>query len=172
MSLQAVDFLRPAAIPKLAWWLLGAGVIALAAALWCDSRWADERAEAQRVAESKAEAWRARQVVKPRAPPASERRLQQAQKETSRPWLPALRAIEFATQDPVYLLSLSTDAATGNLKLEAEAPNFEHALAYVQVLGDGSALSPASLQSHEQALDPATGRRMVRFTVLTQWIAH
>jgi len=81
----------------------------------------------------------------------------------------SLRAIESATVDPVYLLGLSFEPSTGAIKLEAEAPSFEHALAFTQVLADGVTLSTASLASHEQLADQTALRPVVRFTVLTRW---
>lgn len=172
MSLRSIDFSRPVrAVSALGMALLFIGALALLASGICHHRWAAEREVAAQQAQREAEALRARRAAKPvaAAPSSDERRLQRATLERARPWMPALRAIEAATRDPVYLLSLSADAGSGSFRLEGEAPSFEHALAYVQVLPDGVGISTASLLSHEETNDPASGRRVVRFAVRIQW---
>lgn len=174
MSLQPVDFLQSARpVPQLGRVLLAIGVLALMGAAICHQRWAAERAAAEQQAQQELEAARAVRLAVPvsAAPLPDERRWAQANRERARPWMPALRAIESATRDPVYLLGLSVDASSGNLRLEGEAPSFEHALSYVQVLPDGTGLSAAHLLSHELVTDPASGRQVVRFAVVAQWVA-
>jgi hypothetical protein len=100
---------------------------------------------------------------------ADEKRLQRAEAERNRPWLEALRAIESATRDPVFLLAMNSDVGNRSLRLDAEAPSFEHALSYVQVLPDGTGLASAQLLSHEMVTDAASGRQVVRFSVSAQW---
>ena len=170
MSVKAVNFLRPTGAPRIGWWLLAAGVLSLGGVQWCEQRWTAERQVAEQAQQQKAEALRAAQrPVAPPPPSASNRRLLQARAELQRPWMASLRAIESATVDPVYLLGLSFESSTGAIKLEAEAPSFEHALAFTQVLADGVTLSTASLASHEQLADQTALRPVVRFTVLTRW---
>ena len=170
MSLQPVDFLKPTGAPRLGWWLLAAGVVTLGAAQWCDQRWTAERGLAEQAQQARAEALRATQrAAAPAVPSATERRLQYARTELQRPWMAALRAVESAAADPVYVLALSFDPRVGAVKIEAEAPSFEHALAFTQVLADGTALSAANLLSHEQVNDPAAPQPVVRFTVLARW---
>lgn len=170
MSVRAVDFLRPTAAPRVGWWLLAAGLAGLGVVNWCDQRWAAERQSAEQAQQQRAEALRvAQRPVAPPLPSATERRLQQARVELRRPWMAALRAIESAAVDPVYLTALSFEPSTGAIKLEAQAPSFEHALAFTQVLADGSTLTTATLASHEQVADPTSARPAVRFTVLARW---
>lgn len=172
MSLKAIDFLRTPAAPRVGWWLLAAGLLSLGVARWCDQQWTTERQVAEQALLQKAEAHRAAQrPVAPAPPSAADRRLQLAQLELQRPWMPALRAIESAAVDPVYVLAMSFEPSTGAIKLEAEAPSFEHALAFTQVLADGHALTSAALVSHAQVTDATSARPTVRFTVLARWSA-
>lgn len=172
MNARALDFLRPPSPPKVGWVLLAIGAAALAAALWCEQRWSFERAATERAEQERLAAQRASQTpVKPPEPTLAQRRWQQAQPELRRPWLPALRAIESATANPVFLLSLSIEPASGQIKIDAEAPSFDHALAYVQVLDVGGVLQPATILSHEQTADAASGRSIVRFSASTRWVA-
>ena len=173
---RAVDFLRPQRPPRLGWVLFTLGVISLAAALWCEQRWAAEHAavdQAYRQAQEQAMAVeRARRAPPPpREPTLIERRWLQAQPELHRPWLPALHAIESATVNPVFLLSMNIDPVKGLIRLDAEAPSFDHALAYVQVLDESGALQPAELVSHERAVAAVGAPGTVRFSVVTQWTA-
>lgn len=172
MSLKAIDFLRPNQAPRVGWWLLAVGVAVLGVVRWCDQTWSAERLQAEQAQQAEMDALRVKQrpVAAP-IPSATEQRLQRAQIELRRPWLPALRSIESAAVDPVYLLALSFEPATGAIKLDAEAPSFEHALAFTQVLADGVTLPSATLASHEQVADATAARPTVRFTVLTRWSA-
>lgn len=173
MSFEAVDFLRRPRQPRVGWILLMAGAVALGAAVWFEQHWAAERSEALRLHQLSLAARLIKpKPVRPAESTVAERRQQQAQMELRRPWLPALRAVEFATADPVYLLSLSIEPTTGLVKLEAEAPSFAHALAYVAVLDEGGVLNPAALVSHAEAQTPPTDRPLVRFTVATRWNAR
>jgi hypothetical protein len=172
LSGRAVDFLQAPQRPRIGWVLLTLGIAALALALWCEQRWAAQRA-ATELADEQALAARRVSLTPPppREPTLAQRRWQQAQGELRRPWLPALRAIEAATVNPVFLLSMTIEPSKGLIKLEAEAPSFDHALAYVQVLDIGGGLQPAALVSHEQAADGSDGRGTVRFSALTHWVA-
>jgi hypothetical protein len=172
MSGPAVDFLRAPQPPRIGWVLLALGVGALATTLWLDQRWASERAATDRTERQAQDARRAQQAPPPPVEPTlAQRRWQQAQGELRRPWLPALRAIESATVNPVFLLSMTIEPGTGLIKLDAEAPSFDHALAYVQVLDEGGVLQPATLVSHEQSVDAGGGRSAVKFSAVTHWTA-
>ncbi|MBX3475891.1 MAG: hypothetical protein KF754_16095 [Planctomycetes bacterium] len=172
MTLKTIDFLRPVRAPFAGWCILAVGALPLGVAKWCDERWTTERRMAEEAQLAAVDARRAVQrPVAPPVPSATERRLQQARTELRRPWLASLRSIESAAVDPVYLLALSFEPTTGAIKLEAEAPSFEHALAFTQVLADGVTLPSATLASHEQVADATAVRPTVRFTVLTRWNA-
>lgn len=169
MTARSANFLRPRRAPRAGFVLLVMGLLALAGARWQTQQWADER-QALLQAQEDQRAEQARQrPMRPAFPSAQERRLQQVQSALARPWLPTLRAVEAASVDPVYLLGLSIDGTSGSVKLEAEAPTFEHALSFTQVVADGQVLRTAALSSHETVNDPATGRQAVRFSVLAGW---
>lgn len=172
MSLRAIDFARQRErTPPLGIALLVLGVLCLLAVVLCQQRWSSARERSMQEAERRAEALRvqrqARQMVV--VPTADDKRLQRVAAERSRPWMAALRAVESATRDPVFLLTMSSDVSSQSFRLEAEAPSFEHALAYVQVLPDGQGLSSAQLLSHEVVIDAASGRPVVRFSVSARW---
>jgi hypothetical protein len=170
VTARGVDFLRAPSPPAAGWVLLAVGIVALATALWFEQRWASERVAAESAHERALAAQRALSAPPPRREPSiAQRRWQQAQVELQRPWLPALRAIEGATVNPVFLLGMTIEPSQGLVKLDAEAASFDHALAYVQVLDIGGALEPAALISHEHVVD-ATGRNTVRFSAVTRWV--
>jgi hypothetical protein len=170
MSASTIDFLRPRRTPTLGWWLLAAGVAALTLSVGVEQRRAAQRAQReaaiQRLQQAEERARQAEQ--RPIVPSADERRLQRVRPQLQQPWLPALRAIENATEPPVFLLALSIDPATGRLRLDGEAPSFGDALAYAQRLDEEGALPPAHLLSHELVNDPS-GRTTVRFTMVAHW---
>lgn len=174
MSLREVDFLHEVRSPVLGWWLLAAGAAALASSLWIDQRWDAERAEADRAAQATVEARRARERQAAQVAPVTpaDKQQRKAQAELARPWLAAMRVIETATTDPVYLLSLKFERSAGLVKLEAEAPGFGDALAYTRRLNQGRPLSSAVLNSHEEVTDAATGRNIVKFSVVASWSAQ
>lgn len=170
MTLAAIDFLRKSPQPWVGWVLLAFGIVALGSAMWIERQWASARRDALRLQQVSSAA---RQIkANPGPPPAAtlaQRRSLQAQTELRRPWLPMLQAVESATADPVYLLSLNVEPATGLIKLEAEAPSFDDAVAYVQKLGESSALQPPELLSHAETPSPRADRPLVKFSVAVHW---
>lgn len=173
MSAPTIDFLRPRRTSGLAWVLLAGGVAAVGVAMVLQRQWIAERATLQAAADARVESLerQRRAAAKPVPLTADERRLQQVAPQLRQPWLPALRVIEGVTKAPVFLLALSVDPASGAIRLEGEAPSFEQALDYAKALGEGDALGPAELRSHELHTDPG-GRTTVRFTVVTRWNAR
>ena len=171
MSRPTIDFLYPPRTPLLGWFLLAAGVLCFATALWLSNKWSADQLLARRAEQAAADARRERLRPKPQAAPTIEQlRQNQAAIELRRPWLPALRAIESATTAPIFLLSLTIDPATGLVKLEGEAPSLDHALAYGLVLDEGGVLQPAIVNSHDVVTNPA--RTVVRFAASSRWIAR
>ena len=169
MSAVRIDFLHPRRLPWLGLSLLLLGGASLAAALWIDRAWGAERRALEDAERARVEAVdRARrEALRPVVLTPDQRRLQHIAPVLRQPWLPTLRLIENATEPPVFLLSLSIDPADGVVLLEAEAPDFNGALAYVQSLDEDGLLGPAQIRSHEQGSDPA--RPTVRFKVATRW---
>lgn len=174
MNTTTIDFLHPQRTPKLGWCLLAVGVLALMAAFWFDHQWAGERAEREAGARLREEtAQRAQQAaLRTRTPTPDQRRLQGIASQLRQPWLHVLRLIENVTEAPVFLLGLSIDPATGVLRLDGEAPSFDHVVAYAQVLDDEGVLGPAQLRSHELVDEPGSGQPSVRFSIMTRWRAR
>lgn len=174
MSLESVDFLRKPRTPALGVALLLVGLGVLSGALWLDHQARQERqaldlAQAQARAASAAEA---RHVVRAASAPSpvQERRLARARDMLDRPWLAALRAVEGAAAEPVVLMGLSVDPQSGRMRIDAEAPSLDHAIAYAQRLDLDGTLKPAQITSHEFISDSASPQRItLRFTVLAQW---
>jgi hypothetical protein len=168
---KAMDFRRAGGVPESGWVLLAAGVIAMGVAAWFNARWTSEKSEIDRL-EQLAAVEGAAQTPAPepvRASPAQVR-IDQALVELRRPWLASLRAVESATRDPVYVLSMAVDPGTGAIRLDAEADDFSQAVGYVEKLGASPLLASASLMSHETGTNPATARPVLRFTVGTRWV--
>jgi hypothetical protein len=168
--MSSIDFLHDPSPPMSGWALLVVGAAALIATAAVDNRYAAARVEADQAAQAQSDLERQRrQPVRATPPTASEIRLRQAQAESHAPWLATLRAIEVTSQDPIYLRSLVIEPAAAVVKLEAEAPSFAEALSYAKALDDVSLLHPALLVSHEEVADTATGKNVVRFSVVTRW---
>jgi hypothetical protein len=168
IAIANVDFLRQRRQPTIGWVLLMAGLAVAGAALWWQQSWAERRDAALSLVSQRILAERSRvQALKPSQPTLAQQRWSAAQQELRRPWMATLRAVEAATVNPVYLMSLSIEPATGAVRLEAEAPSFDHALAYVQVLDEGGTLLPGVLVSHEQLKGVQPTR--IHFAVTTAW---
>jgi hypothetical protein len=171
MSAPTIDFLRPPAPPRAGWVLLALGATALVAALAVQRHWAAQEAQwqAQQEARQAATERARRRAELPAVSPQEQKRQAHLIDALSRPWLPTLKAVEDASQDPVYLLGLSIDPESGKVQLDGDAPSFDHALSYVQRLDLDRALEPGQLVSHETVNDPTTSRSFVRFTAVTRW---
>jgi hypothetical protein len=167
MRLSDVDFLRRPAPPVLGWVLLAIGLLAVAGSLRFAQDWRQQRSRFANHESILASARQApRRPVAPLPPTLPQRRWEQARQEQDRPWNAALGAIETATREPVYLLSMVVDPATGSIRLEGEAPAFDQALAYVQTLAAQPALSSATLESHA---DMGAGAGRIHFSALAHW---
>ena len=170
MSTPTVDFLSSRTVPRHGWIVLAVGVLALAVTQQIDQHWVAERNKAEQAHAAKLKAMRsAQKPAAPNIPITSVRRVQYAQAQMQRPWLATLRAIESAAVDPIYLLSISFGPTQGTIKLEAEAPSFDRAVAFTQALSDSRAFAYATLSSHEQKVDSNVVGPTVRFTVEARW---
>lgn len=173
MSASTIDFLKPRARSWLGWCVLALGVGAIAAVLHFDRQWTRERVERETefTARASTAEQRLREASRPVPVSPDQRRLQHIAPQLRQPWLPVLRVVEAATRPPVYLLALAIDPASGNVRVEGEAPDFDKALEYAKTLDEDGLLGPAELRSHEQVSDPS-GHSTVRFTIVTRWSAR
>ena len=170
MNRHSMDFLRRPSPPLIGICLLAAGLVALGGAGGLNQRWAAEVAATRRAEQL---ALATREASRPRPAPTTltpvQRRELQAQVELRRPWLAALRAIESATRDPVFLLALAIEPATGAIRVDAEASSFDQALAYVERISEAEVLTGTALIAHESVPAPAPGQGAIRFSVSTRW---
>jgi hypothetical protein len=165
-----VDFLKTQSQPALGWVLLALGVGLMGAALAFESHRTEAAAASQAQALQRHEAWqKARaEASRPKVLTPQERRSLRVRPMLNRPLLRSLSSIEEVAQAPVYLLRLSIDPASGKVQIEAEAPSFEHALAFVEMIGGDGALRQAQLLSHDVTADPS-GVQTVRFSAVSRW---
>ena len=171
MSAASIDFLRRQKIGWGGWLLLAIGVSALLAAVWLNHRWTRQRDEygARLKLREEAAQESKRAALQAIVPTPDQLRLQRIAPQLRQPWLPVLRLIENATEAPVFLLAVAIDPATGAMRLDAEAPSFEQALAYSQALDRVGVTGPAQVRSHELFNEPDTGNSLVRFSIVTRW---
>ena len=166
MRLSQVDFLRQPGQPMAGRLLLGVGTLALLGSLILAHQWRQEHDAAEEVMRATLSTIEQQRTPVPRVPTTAQRRGIQVQSVMARPWTAALGAVESATREPVRLVSLSIDPATGQLRLEGESPTFDEAVTYVQALGAQRALASATLVSHA----PATGSEAgIRFSATASW---
>ncbi len=179
MTTRRVDFSRPTSSPRAGWWLLLAGSLLLAGACALKQHWQDRAEAAQRrldQAGHEAARRQAEDTARQAVTPAQARRLAQLRQQQAWPWQAALQVVDDAVAEPVYLLGLSLqpsaeDARAGSLKLEAQSPTWNDALAFVERLQQArAALAPQALgqpqlSSQQQALDAGTNAPVVRFVV-------
>ena len=168
----AVDFLHAPGQPLLGWLLLLLGLAAVGGASMLHRHRESIQAQEDMKIEARAAAERREReaALRPHAIPLDEKRLRHVLPELDRPWLPLMRAIESSTESPVFLLGLSMDPSGGRLQIDAEAPNFDEAMGYVQRLADVELLKSVQIVSHDNVLDP-WGRQSVKFTVSARWSA-
>lgn len=169
MTPGLIDFSSKARAPWQGWVLLAAGLLALTTGVVVDRRWKTELNErvdvlerASRDADARLQAVARDRVTRPNV---DARRRGQLQAELSFPWLPALLAVESATVDPVYLLGMTLQRDAGLIKLDADVPNLNDALVFVEKLGQTQALASAQLLSQQQVVDPLTNTTSLRFVV-------
>lgn len=175
MTLRGLNFQRSDDTPARGWVLLVAGSVALAGSLAWQAAESADRAKRSAALRQAHEAARQAQAASRAAKPeltAAQAAWASILPALRQPWLPALRAIEAATEPPVHLLSLSIDPTSGLVRIDGEAPDFETAVRYAGVLASPEALQPAQLRSHEAATDPNTGRAFVRFSAQSKWIVR
>lgn len=172
--MRRIDFLHRKRQPGVGWLLLAAGVAALLSAGFVTNGWSVLRAEAQRQrhAQEEAAARAHSEARRPVPPSPAQIRLAQVAPDLRQPWLPTLKVIESASTPPVFVLSLAITPGSGQVRLEAEAPTFVDALAYVRSLNEEGVLEGAQLRTHETAADPLTNQPIVRFGVTAQWVAR
>lgn len=177
MTPRSIDFSKQPRLPWQGWALLLLGCTALAITWGLKHHW-DEQAQTLQRQQALADREAAHQLATDRArtavPPAEARRLAQLAQQLAWPWPQVLQAVDAAVAEPVYLLGMGlqpqADSNTGLLKLEAQAPTWNDALAFVEKLQRTQALMPQvlgipQLSSQQQALDAGTNAPVVRFVV-------
>jgi len=166
----SVNSLRAPTPPKVGWFLLLLGGAVLVAAVWTYRVLADRLVETEEVARREVHSALERANPATPAPPTGDDlRVRQAMVENRLPWMAALRTIESATRAPVYLRSLRFEPAQAEIRLEADAPSFAEALAYVEALDQERLIRPAFLTAHHEVADAPTPGTLVRFSVTTRW---
>ena len=160
-----LDFIRPPQ-RRLAWLLLVAGIVSAAAvALHGQSLTEKLRAAEQRIS---------RLERKAHEPLAARRREREpdAAAEIARqravPWQRLFSVVESAGAEDVALLVLQPDPR-GEVRLEAEARDWQAMLDYLQRLSQSGFLARVHLVQHE--IRSEQGAQPVRFAVLARWQA-
>lgn len=166
---HTIDLSREPPAPWLGWILLIVGVGAAVSSLAYRQHRIDVLAEADRLVQARVESQHLQAGPRAVAPSPAETRRRAAGVEARAPWLATLRAIESTAREPVYLRAVTFEPGTGVVRLDAEASSFADALAYATSIDDSAWLHPAWLRSHEEAVDPALGRSVVRFSVVARW---
>jgi len=167
-----LDFLRSPGQPALGWLLLLLGVAAVAGVLAFNHHRQEIQAREDMKIEARAEAQRREReaALRPHVMSPEEKRLRHVLPALNQPWLPVMRSIESVTDSPVFLLGLSIDPSSGKLQIEAQAPDFDEAMGYVQRLAEVDLLKSVQIVSHDNVLDP-WGRPSVKFNVTARWSA-
>lgn len=172
-----IDFAQPSkAQPLMGWLLLLIGLASLVMVgkhflIWRQAQADAEHAKQQQVQAADELAKRqATRLVNATPVYVDDKRWAHAVTELALPWIGTLRAIERATQPPIYLLAFKSDPVSGRLLLEAEAPTFDEVLAYMAALQTAKQLHSTQLLSHQEAND-AQGHALVRFSLQTQWVS-
>lgn len=83
------------------------------------------------------------------------------------PWFGLLDAIESARAEGIALLAIDADAATGGVRITAEAETLDELSRYLDRLGANHALRDMRLLQHERR--EQTERAAIRFVVAAQW---
>ncbi|MDP1633838.1 MAG: hypothetical protein Q8L69_04050, partial [Gallionellaceae bacterium] len=82
------------------------------------------------------------------------------------PWGRLLKVLESSAGEDVALLAVEPDTTNYQVKLEAEARNWDAMIDYVGKLDGGGAFSKASLVSHQ--VDKSDPQIPIRFVVLCE----
>jgi Fimbrial assembly protein (PilN) len=172
MKPSTIDFERGARSHLAGRIVLAVGLAAAAWVGWQHHARAEASAERTAAVAARAAARQraAEAARKPAVPTLEERQQHGARALLNQPWLPVLRAIEGATLEPLYVLSLSLDGSTGRLQIEGIAPGFKEAVSYVDNLAADPLIEAPRLLSHE-AVPTTTGGMDVRFHLSAGWNA-
>ena len=176
---RRIDFSRPPGLPRAGWCLLLVGSLLLAGTWGLRLHWQERAEVAQRRLDQvgqEAARRQAEDLARKVPTPAAARRLAQLRHQQAWPWQAAFQVVDDAVAEPVYLLGLSLqpgaeDSSAGALKLEAQAPTWNDALAFVERLRQAQAslapraLGEPQLNSQQQALDAGTNAPVMRFVV-------
>lgn len=178
MTRQRIDFARKPGPPRKGWVSLVLGTVALASTLALAQHWTEEARSVQQAldqTERDAQNQLAAARAATKLTPAETRRWAQWRMQQVWPWQEALLAVDAASSAPVYILGLTwqagSDGHPGQIKMEAEAPNWHEALAFIDRLRhtlaqpDPPLFGQAQLTSQQQAVDAGTNASVQRFVV-------
>lgn len=96
-----------------------------------------------------------------------QQRLQAISATLASPWSPLFAALESTASDDVALLSIQPDANKHQLRITAEARDYDTVLGYLQQLEQLPQLQDIHLMQHEIKVDER--QQPVRFTVGANW---
>lgn len=160
-----LDFVQPrAAVPPLSWLLLGAGILALAAAL-ADfvPRWLEHARLVHEIEALQARLDRVPGMARTGSRASDAEGLAQARGvlgELDRPWPALFDQFEDAASQDVHLVQLTVDSRFRTMQLMAEASTLERVLQYSQRLPGKGPVRAVRLTHHEWRNTPS-GRIVV-----------
>lgn len=178
MNLEHIDFLRKPGPPLAGWLCLGLGTALLSTSLALERHWREQATSLKLQIAQADEAFR-RQKAAEQAhstlPALASRRLAQWQVRQSIPWQGVLTAVDASTAPPVHLLGLTwqidSSGRTAQLKLDAQAAEWEDALVFANhlqgLLNTAAAPLQADTQVSSQQLgqDTGNGEQVQRFSI-------
>lgn len=175
MRTASIDFVHKRGQPTIGWALLAIGLALLAwstQAAWKHQQQVlQQQRQVQLRTQAELAAAQSAASAQPEPRPAffEDKRWQRAVRELTFPWVGSLMAVEHTVKPPVYLLALRSAPESGQIGLEAEAPDLDASLAFVSKLQAEPKLTDAALITHEESAD-SSGRVSVHFSVQTRWV--
>lgn len=171
MPMLDLDFVKSPAPPLLGVMLLVAGA---ALAGWCSWEYA-KAGELVASASDNLARWHARhqkiQAAAPRisseAMEAEQRREKEIRAALAFPWPSLFRQLEAAAIDDVAILAIQPDARKRQLRINAEAKDYDAVTAYIAMLGSQPRLQNVHLLKHQVEVDAK--QQPVAFSIGADW---